>query len=174
MFKKTLSLVTLAAFLLFDWACLSVQKVPVTSLTSKDQIVGVTKISGEYVQIHKENPARIVENKIVLRWSNTIALSNVKDFKQDDKSVVYEITTKDGRTLRDIEGKREGEKIVLPPLSIPLSEVNLVSVYRTDIGKTIVLALGVVAGIVGVLYLITLNVLRNAFAHIFQSLSHGK
>jgi hypothetical protein len=181
MFKKTLSLVTLVAFLLFDWACLSVQKVPVTSVNIEDQIVGVTKISGEYVQIPKENPARIVENQIVLRPSNAIALSDVKDFKQNDKGVVYEFTTKDGRTIRDIEGKREGEKIVLPPLSIPLSEVNLVWVYRKDVGGTILLILGLVVAGIGV-YLILLNVLLNDLIRMylgigkihFQSLSNGK
>ena len=167
MFKKTLSLMTLVAFLLFDWACLSVNKVPVMSVTINDQIVGVTKISGEYVQIPKENPARIVENHIVLRRSNATALSDIKDFKQDDKGVVYEFTTKDGRTIRNIEGKKEGEKIVLPPLSIPLSEVNLVSVYKTDVGKTILLAFGVIGVVIGGIFIIGLYVNFRKMASIF-------
>jgi hypothetical protein len=169
MFKKTLSLVTLVAFLLFDWACLSIKTVPVTSVAINDQIVGVTKISGEYVNIPKENPARIVENHIVLRRSNAIALSDVKDFKQDDKGVVYEFTTKYGRTIRDIEGKKEGEKIVMPPLSIPLSEVNLVSVYRTDVGKTILLAVGVIGVAIGGIYIIWLKA-ESRFLYVLRHL----
>jgi len=160
--KKVLSLVTAVSFVLFDWACLSIQKVPVTSVTSKDQIVGVTKISGEYVQIPQENPARIVENQIVLTPSNTITMSDVKEFRETDKEVVYEITTKDGRTIRDVDGKREGGKIVFrslipAPASILLSEVNLVSVLRLDAVMTILIMLGVIGGGIYVSYLIILN-----------------
>jgi len=141
MYKKTLSLVTVVAFLLFDWACLSIKNVPVTSVTSKDQIVGVTNRSGEYVQIPKEKSARIDGDRIVQSYGkfNEIALSDVNDLKQNDKGVVYEITTKDGRTIRDVQGIVEGGKIVLATLSIPLSDVNLVSVRRFDIGKTLLL-----------------------------------
>jgi hypothetical protein len=166
MSKKVLSLVTLVAFMLFDWACLSIKNVPVTSVTSKDQIVGVTKITGEYVQIPKENPARIVENQIVLRPSNAISLSDIKDFKQDNKGVVYEITTKYGSTIRDIEGQKQVWKIVFPspkykPAPIPLSEVNFVSVRRTDVVLTILLVVGIIGGVIGGIYLIYLNAMSH-------------
>jgi hypothetical protein len=158
MFKKTLSLVTVAAFLLFDWACLSIKNVPVTSVTSKDQIVGVTKISGESMQIPKENAAQIVGDRVVLKPSviNAVDLNDIKNFRQNDKGVVYEITTKDGRTLHDIEGKKQGWKIVFPsqkyePAPIPLSEVNLVSVRRFSIGRTLLL-IPLAWGVISVFY----------------------
>ncbi len=153
MSKRVLSLVTVVAFLLFDWSCLSITNVPVTSVASKDQIVGLTRISGESMQFSKENPARIIGDRLVIEI-NTVALSDVKGFRQDGKGLVYEITTKDGRTIHDIEGKREGEKIVLPPLSIPLSEVKLVTVRRSDTGMTILLVLGIIAGLYGLLYIL--------------------
>ena len=66
-----------------------------------------------------------------------------------------------------LEGKKEGEKIVLPPLSIPLSEVNLVSVYKTDVGKTILLAFGVIGVVIGGIFIIGLYVNFRKMASIF-------
>ena len=164
MFKKTLSLVTLVAFLLFEWACLSVNKVPVTSVTDKDDIVGVTKISGEDIQIPKENPARVVGDRIILRPRiiHEISLSDVSDFKQNDKGIVYEFTTKEGRTIRNIEGKKTVSKIVFPwlkyePVPIPLSEVNFVSVLSVNAGKTIGFVLGALGASIGMFYLLLSN-----------------
>ena len=190
MFKKTLSLVTLVAFLLFDWACLSVNKVPVTSANIENrtiedqvvgQIVGVMKISGKYVQIPKENPARLAGDRIVLSPSviNEIALDDIKDFKQNDKAVFIEITTKDGRTLRDIEGKREGRRIVLPslkyePAPIPLSEVNFISVRRYNNGLTLLLVLGIIGVAIGGIYLIALSILTSSPWWTIPSHPHGK
>ena len=156
MFKKTLSLVTLVAFLLFDWACYSIRDVPVASVTDRDDVVGVTKISGEELKFPKENVARVVGNQIVLRI-NTIALSDVKDFKQNSQGVVYEITTKDDHSIRDVEGKVLGEKIVLPSLNIPLSEVKSILVRRIHEGKTILAMLGVVIGVLGIVIIDVLS-----------------
>ena len=131
MSKKTLSLVTLLAFLPFNWACFSITNVPETSVTSKDQIVGITKISGLSMRFPNKNPARIVGDRVVPEPSiiNAVALDEIKDFRQNDKGVVYEIPTKDGRAFRDVDGKREGGKIIFhslkhEPASIPISEVT--------------------------------------------------
>jgi hypothetical protein len=152
MFKKTLSLLMVVAFLFFDWACIihKVYNEPVTSVTDRDDIVGVTRISGEDLKFPKENAASVVGHQIVLKI-NTIALGDIKGFKQNAKGVVYEITTNDGSTIRDIAAKKEGEKIVLPPLSIPLSEVKLVSVLKGDIALTILATLGAIIGVVGII-----------------------
>jgi hypothetical protein len=155
MFKKMLSFVMVVALFLFDWACFSITNVPVTSVTVGDDIVGVTRISGEEMKYPKENPARVVGDQIVFR--KVIALSDVKDFKQNVQGVVYEITTKDGRMIRDIEGKKEGEKFVLPPLSIPLPEVISISVRRIDVGKLILATLGVVVGVFGIMMIDTFS-----------------
>jgi hypothetical protein len=152
MFKISLSIVMILAFLFFDWACIihKVYNEPVTSVTDRDDVVGVTKISGEDLKFYKDNAARVVGNQIVLR-NNTIALSDVKDFKQNPKGMVYEITTKDGRSIRDVEGKVLGEKIVLPLLNIPLSEVKSISVRRIQEGKSYLATLGVVIGVLGII-----------------------
>ena len=152
MFKKILSLMTLAAFLFFDWACYSIRDVPVTSVTDRDDVVGVTKISGEDLKFPKENAGRVVGNQVVLRI-NTIALSDVAGFKQNAKGVVYEITTKDGRSIQDGEGKVLGENIVLPSLNIPLSEVKSISVRRLQEGKSYLAMLGFVIGALGIFIL---------------------
>jgi hypothetical protein len=150
MFKKTLSLLTVVALFLFNWACV-IHKVniePVTSVSDRDDIVGVTRISGEEMKYPKENPARVVMDQIVFK--NVIALSDVKDFKQNANGVVYEFTTKDGHTIRNFEGKMGSEKIVLPSLYIPLSEVKSISVRRIHAGRSILAALGVVVGVAGI------------------------
>jgi len=155
MFKKASSLVTILAFVFFDWACISVYKIPVRAVATKDEIVGVAKTSGEYLQFSKTNPARVVGDRIVSSSSDfeEIDLNDVQGFRQNDKGVIYEVTTKDGRTFRDIEGKKEGEKIVIPsfnngPSSILLSEVEFVQVRKINVILSLCVILGIVAGVV--------------------------
>jgi hypothetical protein len=147
MIRKISGLIALVAFLLFDLACYYIRNVPVTSVKSRDRIVGVIFMSGKQMQFPKENLARIVENQIVLSPSDAVALSDVKNYKQDDKGVVYEITTKDGHIIRDIEGRKQGWKIVFPsqkyePAFIPISQIKLVLVRRLSLFWTIYLGMG--------------------------------
>jgi len=69
MFKKTSSVVTLLAFLLFEGACVihRVEDIPVKSAAAKDEIVGVVKTSGEYIQLSKDAPGRIEGDRLFLR-----------------------------------------------------------------------------------------------------------
>jgi hypothetical protein len=165
MFKKTSSVVTLLAFLLFEGACVihRVEDIPVKSAAAKDEIVGVVKTSGEYIQLSKDAPGRIEGDRLFLRTTplRSVEMVDVKSFKQNEKGMVYEITTKDGVVFQNLEGRMEDGKIVLPPQkyqysSIPLSEVDMVQVRRVNGSMTFLATVGGFLGVIGGLYLIIL------------------
>ncbi len=162
--RQVLGLITLIAFVAFDWACVvhSVKKMPLSSVREENAaILGVMKKSGEYLQFAKSYPGRIVGSAIVVPPpdSNQILLSTVKSFKSTPAGVVYEVETRNGRIFSNITARIEGRKIIVTDYgpavsSIPLSEVEMVWVEKVNAAGTFLATLGGIALVVGVVGLI--------------------
>lgn len=148
MFKKCISLITLAAFVIFSLSCGTTKYVGEEKVAAwegeKVKILSVTKTSGEFIKFSKESPVRIRGNAIVQTVKVIIERElieiNSADVKTKDPSnrLGTEIITKDGKkyslvAYRPDEGKyivRELESELYESISIPLSEVKEISIMR--------------------------------------------
>ena len=162
MLKKTCTFITILAFIFFDWACVvhSVSNDSVSSVIRRHsqileniQILGVVKKTGEYIQFPEEKPATIIGDLISGQSGGNrgIPLSVLRSFKKNKDGVVSELTTLDGMSMTNIQGRLVGGKIVVPspgsfPVSIPVSEVEMVWVRRVNFAGTFLATISVIAG----------------------------
>lgn len=171
MFKRAVSLSTLAAFLVFTFSC-TIHKTVATSpgtlfqSGAKDfEIRAVLTKSGERIEFPEGRYGHVSGDKIVSFEAGTIALeiseSDVQKMSLDAKGRVSEITTKDGKTYHPLSSERKGEKISIVyriPISIPISDVDMVWVQKIDGGLTFLTYIGgavIVLGVVAVIVALT-------------------
>jgi len=77
--KRSLAVLTLFAFVLFDFCCYSVKRVRPEQVIGKDvNVRRIIKHSGELLEFPKEAPAKVTDNKIVTPQSVVIPLSEVE------------------------------------------------------------------------------------------------
>ena len=154
--KKIISLFTLLAFVIFSVSCYTTKTRRVNTSADwkgkKGRILWVIKTSGEYIEFSKDNPGRIIGDKIVgkaiiLSKKVVIDRANIEENKRDQNGKILKITTKDGKMYTVIKGteKEEKDKITFfaiyesnEQVLIPLSEVKWVHVL---IGLGLVLVL---------------------------------
>ncbi len=144
--KKIISLFTLLAFVIFSVSCYTTKTRRVNTSADwqgkKGKILWVIKTSGEYIEFSKDNPGRIIGDKIVgkaiiLSKKVVIDRANIEENKRDQNGKILKITTKDGKMYTVIKGteKEEKDKITFfaryesnELVLIPLSEVKWVHV----------------------------------------------
>jgi len=144
--KKIISLFTLLAFVIFSVSCYTTKTRRVNTSADwqgkKGKILWVIKTSGEYIEFSKDNPGRIIGDKIVgkaiiLSKKVVIDRANIEENKRDQNGKILKITTKDGKMYTVIKGteKEEKDKITFfaiyesnEQVLIPLSEVKWVHV----------------------------------------------
>ena len=157
--KKFISLFTLLAFVIFSVSCYTTKTRRVNTSADwqgkKGKILWVIKTSGEYIEFSKDNPGRIIGDKIVgkaiiLSKKVVIDRANIEENKRDQNGKILKITTKDGKMYTVVKGteKEEKDKITFftiyesnEQILIPLSEVKL---YQVLIGLGILLVMGLI------------------------------
>jgi hypothetical protein len=178
MSRKIISLFTLLAFIVFSLSCYSWKKKEIKTAADwqrkKGKILWVIKTSGEYIEFSKDNPGRIIGDKIVgkaiiLSKKVVIDRANIKRIKRDRNRYISKIISKDGKVYHVITGTviKEKDKIIFTggeglyeSVSIPLSEVKSVQVKRFDPFTTLFAGAGLyllvfAAGIVVLAYVLT-------------------
>lgn len=163
MSRKIISLFTLLAFVIFSVSCYTTRLKEVRTEADwqgkKGKILWVIKTSGEYIEFSKDNPGRIIGDKIVgkaiiLSKKVVIDRANIEENKRDQNGKILKITTKDGKMYTVIKGteKEEKDKITFftiyesnEQVLIPLSEVKW---YQVLIGLGIVLVMGLLMYII--------------------------
>jgi hypothetical protein len=166
MARKLVVWTTLLAFFFFDVACVIRRtrgEPPEKVYSGNPQVLAVLKKSGEYIEFSKENPGRVMGDKIVAS-ERILEIPN---------SAIKRIIAKDGKPseIEKVDGTRvpltavlrkdESKTVVLLDSSgfaIPLADVDMVTVRRVDTGTTILATVGLTAlvftGIVVVIFLI--------------------
>jgi len=146
MSRKIISLFTLLAFVIFSVSCHTTRLKEVRTAADwqrkKGKILWVIKTSGEYIEFSKDNPGRIIGDKIVgkaiiLSKKVVIDRADIEENKRDQNGKILKITTKDGKMYTVIKGteKEEKDKITFFTIYesnelvlIPISEVKWVQV----------------------------------------------
>ena len=162
MSRKIISLFTLLAFFIFSVSCYITRLKEVRTAADwkgkKGKILWVIKTSGEYIEFSKDNPGRIIGDKIVgkaiiLSKKVVIDRANIEENKRDQNGKILKITTKDGKMYTVIKGteKEEKDKITFFTIYesnelvfIRLSEVKW---YEVLIGLALVLAMVLILNI---------------------------
>jgi hypothetical protein len=169
---KIVALLTLAAFLFFEWSCAihSTKKYPLADLgkaqTVKAQIAGVVLKSGEEVRFVKPRFGRVLED-FVVAFTQSAPLSKVairsEDVQSaipDERGEVRDIMTKAGKAYQVRSLQKENDRWIVEGFAydriIPLAEVELVYIRKVDPAATFLATIGGVAGVVGVVFLIVL------------------
>jgi hypothetical protein len=166
--RKFVSVITLVAFFVFTISCaiyhteeIAPEKAETYSIAGKKvRIVEVVTISGERIDFPKKNPGTIVGDKIVSigspvekkTWTE-LDSANIIVTRKDAKGRVIELRTKDGDIYKvDTDSYSEiGDKVMftavelLGRVSIPLSEVELVSIRKLDPAGTFLATIGSLA-----------------------------
>jgi len=175
MAKKIVSLITLAAFIYFNTACVvhRVRPENIEDLAPKKpekvEIFSLQKKSGERIYFPDSLPAKLSGDVIVgsKRIVLDIPSAEIKH-KKWKGGRIHHITTTDGKyyyvnkVVREEKGKFVLEIFDLSETEfIPLSEVQVVWVKKADpflsglaIGVPIVLVIGL-AGVIGIAFLVT-------------------
>jgi hypothetical protein len=119
MSRKIISLFTLLAFVIFSVSCYTTKTRRVNTSADwqgkKGKILWVIKTSGEYIEFSKDNPGRIIGDKIVgkaiiLSKKIVIDRANIEENKRDKNGKILKITTKDGKMYTVIKGTEKEEK----------------------------------------------------------------
>lgn len=185
--KRLVSLFTIVAFIIFSISCLGIyttKKDRITKAASwrgkKVKILAVMKTSGEYIEFPREQPGKILGDKIVagLEKENIeIDRADLKEVIRNEKRKIWEITTKDGKVYFADSYRSLGDKIVARvhklSFSIPLSEVEMAWVKRVDPILTFLANVGVVVLVLGaVLGIIALTKESCPFVYSFDGESY--
>jgi hypothetical protein len=165
--KKIISSLVLPIFFLFSISCV-IHKTSKEKIDSIDEwegkefeLKGILKTSGEKIEYSKGVKAKIVKGNIVAyaikKRNLAIDRSDIEDIEERLGEIVR-ITTRDGSSYAVSSSKTEGNKLIIDgyeaPPPIPLSEVELLWVSRTDAGMTFVATIGGIAGTIGIIAVI--------------------
>lgn len=156
MFKKTIALLTVAAFILFSASCTittwKTKEINTTADYPADgrKVLSVVKSSGEAVEFSNSSPGRIAGDAVVgegvevVRKRAEIARP-VQSIKRRADGTIFQVTDSSGRVLA-IEKvlKEEHDKLTVEivyrtsePVSIPLSDVRLLRYKKTNTVLTV-------------------------------------
>jgi len=170
--KKIISLFTLLAFVIFSVSCYTTKTRRVNTSADwkgeKGKILWVIKTSGEYVEFSKDNPGRIIGDKVVgtaiiLSKKVVIDRADIEKIKRDQKGKILKITTKDGKIYKVVKGTEKEEKDKITFFTIYESN-ELVFVPLSDVKwKNVLIVVGVVAVAIIILNWMFKNVIEEMF-----------
>jgi hypothetical protein len=116
--------------------------------------MAVAKKSGEYIEFDKSMPGKIIGDQIIARHLlSAIAIdsADIKEKKIDAQGKIYEITTKDGKRYRVVDFREAAGKfygrVLEASETIPLSQVEMIWVRKTDPGMSFLVTIGAAAGV---------------------------
>jgi hypothetical protein len=150
--KKAAALATSVVFLLSLNSCVIHKKAMMApgllsgEKPNKLTIVAVQMQKGERINFSSENKATYVDGNVLIAepgqsYPKRLLWDDIKDHKEDSLGRVTEIEMKDGRILRSISSKKNDQGVdirrALVYRVIPLSELELVWVEKTNWGMTI-------------------------------------
>jgi len=163
MAKKIVSLMTIAAFLVFSQTCTlySTKKVgPDVAAQKADKdvkVMRVLKTSGEIVEFDEKSPGYIVKNSVVgksnIKETVEVSKENIQKIAQHDNKKIISVTTKDGKIYSPIISYTEmPDKIVVEAYgteSIPLTDIEMIWLKERNPGASTLATLGLVAAVAG-------------------------
>jgi hypothetical protein len=166
MTRKIIALLTLAAFLVFEWACMAHTNRPMTQADISRLRAGDTSITGivlrSGVEINFADPAevRIAGDFVLVSTSTTqraysnlnIPDADIRSVEKDAKGAVRDIVTKDGKAYRVRSARREAESWTIEGTAydvlVPISEIDLVHIRKISlIGTVLVATVGIVVAL---------------------------
>jgi len=166
--KKFVSLFVLAAFMLFDSACLLNRKSPGFQKTVKKDIAGVeranTKLrivnvitkSGENITFRKNEPANFQPDgeAVVGRTLRELEFDkkDVKISYKGKSGKISMVETANGRIYKVLSMTEEADKLRImayAPITIPCSDIQQVWIRKTDVAATVVVSVLVLGATVG-------------------------
>ena len=158
--KKAVALATVIIFLISLNSCISIKR---NARTDPDRIFGtepykltvaaVQKKTGERLEFPRKKRATINGDKVLIPdpgavFPARLLWADIKDFKEDDRGRVTEMATKDGRFFQLILSSRNEQGIEIQMAhsyrTIPLSELDLVWVRKTNWPASFFASVGVV------------------------------
>jgi hypothetical protein len=154
MARKITCVITLVAFFFFSVCCAShyvkQQDIKKTSDSKKQKLrlAGVQTTSGEYFRFSENEPAGIIRDFIMgiadVEREVEINQSDISRLQENRNDKITKITTKDGKTYEILSYRKTEDKIIATKLreqvSIPLSQAELVWVYKTNPGNIVLIA----------------------------------
>ncbi len=153
MVHKGVTVFTLLAFALFSMSCVfhTTQERSIETLAGKKaspEIVGVQTKAGEYIEFGR-TPARIRGDAVVGEGRRKVEINkdDILATEKDAKGRVTFVTTKDGKRYEASGISAAGDKydcVANEAVSIPLSDIRLVSVRTVNALPTVLANLGLV------------------------------
>lgn len=167
MFRRAVSLITLGAFLVSTSSCVLHQTMsasPEAVATSGESfsIKALLTKAGERISFANNSAAMCRKDRLYVSGPGTtfeIAEADVEKLEMGGGENVKNLSTRNGRAYDGrITARKAGTiTIRVSNMSIPLADVDVISIERVDGGKTFVATLGITAGVVaGVVVLIAL------------------
>ena len=164
MFHKIAAGLTAACFLLFTESCVihrteTREAEALAGKTSSPPILGVQTKSGEYIDF-RSSPARLRGNEVVGTGvrSRTVEIdpADVQRTVKNEKGIVTSVTTKEGKTyavagVSEANGRYACKVSEAVPVSMPLSDIQLVHVRAVNVEATVLVNLGIAAVAAGVI-----------------------
>ncbi len=145
--NKTLPWITLVSFLVFSWSCYSWQMKPPQSISPEKrdtvEISAIKTKSGEKIDFEKDSGARIRGNSVVgtRPIRNLVIEKSIIEKPKNLTTPPFELTTSDGKSYRVISLSEMSDQILIrqayAPLSISLSEIDLVRIRALNIPLTV-------------------------------------
>ena len=175
MFKKMTTAFTILAFFVFSTSCFHIHKTVRRStewIARKGtiaEIVGIQTKSGEYIEFRKGHPAMILGDSVVGETlkATEIDKADIQKLVTDGKKKIEEIVTKDGKKYTMISTVEENEKIVrvmdYSAVSVPLSDIQLVSIRTTDVGMTVLAHGLIIGGVTLIIGLVVVSAVNSAW-----------
>lgn len=159
MIRKVTAFMTLGAFVAFEFACTvhtARRETPEEAWGGNPEILGVLKKSGEYLEFPKGQPARIRGDVVVGGGVLTPIQVRRSDIKQvvKERGVITVIEKNDGTKLAVLRVVQEDKNSLVVEtayrgISIPLAEIEMLTVRRVNAGMTFLVVVGVVGAILG-------------------------
>jgi len=157
--KRAFAWITLASFLVFSWSCVySWKKAPLQSVGLDTKISAVQTKSGEKIDFNKNPAARIEGTSVVGEKSIrniTIEKSKIEKPKNLSALTPFDLTTSDGKSYKVISLADVKDRVIIlqayVPLSMPLSDIDLVWIWKLNVPMTILVCLAPVAIVLGIL-----------------------
>lgn len=167
--RKFLSVLVLAAFVIFDSSCLmprssggfkkTIKKgaAEIDRNDTKLQIVNVITKDGRNIPFEAKDPARFMVDGSAVQGMTmqqvTVERKDIKTTRRAKNGRILGIETYDGRTYQAVSAKEEADRVLIranAPILIPYEEIQQVWIRKTDTTATVMVALLVVAGGIGV------------------------
>ena len=178
--KKFLSILVLAAFVLFDSSCLMPKssggfkktvKKDVAEINQSDtklQIVNIITIDGRNIPFGAQHPAHFLPDgsaaQGVTMQDIAVEKKDIKSARRDKSGRILGLETYDGRAYKPVYAKEEADRVLIranAPIIIPYADIQQVWYRKSDSTANVILALLVVCGAVAATFAIARG-LKNA------------